>query len=55
MNCRRYSLMPKGMTRGMNRYTRFTCKPNHGNITGADRIRIGYSRSVSSMVPSKAA
>ena len=35
------------LTRDMNRYTRFTCKPNrgHGNVTGADNVvtwRTGY-------------
>ena len=28
------------LTRDMNRYTRFVCKPNrgHGNVTGADNV-----------------
>jgi formylmethanofuran dehydrogenase subunit B len=35
------------LTRDLNRYTRFTCKPNrgHGNVTGADNVvtwRTGY-------------
>jgi formylmethanofuran dehydrogenase subunit B len=35
------------LTRDMNKYTRFTCKPNrgHGNVTGADNVvawRTGY-------------
>ena len=35
------------LTRDMNRYTRFVCKPNrgHGNVTGADNVvswRTGY-------------
>ena len=36
-----------GLTRDMNKYTRFVCKPNrgHGNVTGADNVvawRTGY-------------
>jgi formylmethanofuran dehydrogenase subunit B len=40
------------LTRDMNRYTRFVCKPNrgHGNVTGADNVvawRTGYPFGVS--------
>jgi len=41
-----------GLTRDMNRHTRFVCKPNrgHGNVTGADHVltwRTGYPFGVS--------
>ncbi len=40
------------LTRDLNRYTRFVCKPNrgHGNVTGADNVvtwRTGYPFGVS--------
>ena len=44
-HCNREALL--ALVRDMNKYTRFTCKPNrgHGNVTGADNVvtwRTGY-------------